>query len=1101
MWKHPIFNQAALAIETNNSLKLLLDLLQSAESLRGSLTIIIVNSLAAIARRRSLYYDGILSALLGFSQNDRTLRDAHTASVRYSLRTAFLGFLKCNHPSAVESRDVVMRRLRSMSPGEAIEQAIRQVEKMSRIERMSRDVQPNKDGEPSGDSARMRSGTLSDDISSITEEMPLKRMRFTSTYFSTQPDDRASDLLDTSYSASICYSKDVSTPVEKMIAMIGALLAEGDRGSESLEILISNIHADLLADIVLETMRHLPKNSVSSSIVNENSRGIPQISPMVSSSNTGSPPATILGQFPALSSQFESTKSASSEITMPTLDMPALSNILADFKRNPRRDPRRVDPRLAAILPVPTLPVNSENDGDSKSDLYQSASNLTSSFEDKAENPPASFTSKEEDEHLDSTVDSNTNQLTSVGFLEVEDTAMEEPSTEVQITAKSPHSTVPAVEQELTASMPSETPGSQTVDANLVESDQYSSPVPITLTSEDTSHDLPVLSLHVDLTIEEKKALCKLAIARILKGSKKVCAVASGKLWLPLLARLVAQGDADVDIVSMLRSHVISECDRPKGHELTMHVLYHMHAIMISKSNGSSSFAAVSSYEKFFLSIATGLLDSFPPSEKSFSKLLGEAPFLPESILKLLENVCYSSVYDHLTKDVSDGDRATQGLGALWSLILTRPSNRPACLEIALKSAVHAKEEVRTKAIRLVVNKLYPLHYASDNIENFARKMLLSVVDQVSVAESQCVSSSGQKIEACNYESSIGGSENLENGANELEAIKDMPVSSQNLLVMSSSQVQQKTSLFFALCSKNASLFKHVFDIYGRAPKAVKQSIHRHVPILLRNLGPSPKELQNIVSNPPEGCENLITLVLKVITEESTVGADLIAAVKHLYETRMQDARILIPILSSLSKDEVLPIFPKLVDLPIEKFQAALACILQGSAHSGPALTPVEVLTAIHDINPDKDGVALKKVTDACTACFEQRTVFTQQVLEKSLNSLVDKAPLPLLLMRTVIQTIDAFPTMVDFMMGILSRLVVRQIWRMPKLWVGFLKCAAQTRPHSFNVLLQLPIPQLEGALNKYPEMKVPLASYANQPNIRSTLSRQTLGILGLEQQ
>lgn len=28
----------------------------------------------------------------------------------------------------------------------------------------------------------------------------------------------------------------------------------------------------------------------------------------------------------------------------------------------------------------------------------------------------------------------------------------------------------------------------------------------------------------------------------------------------------------------------------------------------------------------------------------------------------------------------------------------------------------------------------------------------------------------------------------------------------------------------------------------------------------------------------------------------------------------------------------------------------------------GPALTPAEVLVAIHDINPEKDGVPLKKV-------------------------------------------------------------------------------------------------------------------------------------------
>ncbi|MCH92826.1 symplekin-like, partial [Trifolium medium] len=51
-------------------------------------------------------------------------------------------------------------------------------------------------------------------------------------------------------------------------------------------------------------------------------------------------------------------------------------------------------------------------------------------------------------------------------------------------------------------------------------------------------------------------------------------------------------------------------------------------------------------------------------------------------------------------------------------------------------------------------------------------------------------------------------------------------------------------------------------------------------------------------------------------------------------------------------------------------------------------------------------------ITDACSACFEQRTVFTQQVLAKALNQMVDQTPLPLLFMRTVIQAVDAFPAL-----------------------------------------------------------------------------------------
>lgn len=349
-----------------------------------------------------------------------------------------------------------------------------------------------------------------------------------------------------------------------------------------------------------------------------------------------------------------------------------------------------------------------------------------------------------------------------------------------------------------------------------------------------------------------------------------------------------------------------------------------------------------------------------------------------------------------------------------------------------------------------------------------------------------------------NQETSISGSQISEDGTSEIDFTKGAQSTFQNVPTVSMSQAQRFISLFFALCTKKPILLHLVFDVYGRAPKTVKQAIHRHIPILLRALGSTYNELLHIISDPPQGSENLLMMVLQILAEDATPTADLIATVKHLYETKLKDATVLIPMLSSLSKNEVLPIFPRLVDLPLDKFQKALAYILQGSAHTGPALTPSEVLVAIHDINPDKDGIPLKKITDACSACFEQRTVFTQQVLERALKQMVDQNPLPLLFMRTVIQAIDAFPTMVDFVMELLSKLVGKQIWRMPKLWVGFLKCISQTQPHSFNVLLQLPSQQLESALNRHATLRAPLSAHASQPNIKSSLPRGTLVVLGL---
>jgi len=84
---------------------------------------------------------------------------------------------------------------------------------------------------------------------------------------------------------------------------------------------------------------------------------------------------------------------------------------------------------------------------------------------------------------------------------------------------------------------------------------------------------------------------------------------------------------------------------------------------------------------------AEALRDSFPPSDKSLSKLLGESPYLPKSVLKILENMCSPGNGDRGEKELHslNADRVTQGLSAVWSLILLRPPIRDTCLQIALQ--------------------------------------------------------------------------------------------------------------------------------------------------------------------------------------------------------------------------------------------------------------------------------------------------------------------------------------------------------------------------------------------------------------------------------
>ncbi|ONI35540.1 hypothetical protein PRUPE_1G541600 [Prunus persica] len=1108
---HTILDPYILMSEANRTVGILLNLLRSAGSLPGCVTIAIVNCLAAIARKRLVHYNTILSALLDFDPNFEIVKGHHAASIQYSLRTAFLGFLRCTNPVIVESRDRLLRALRAMNAGDAADQVIRQVEKMLRnAERVSRDARLGKDDQQSsqlpvsGDLLKRRLTPLDTEEASNNHEMPSKRIRYGPDSYSTLPVQMNASGRDTTsvngVSSDLPVLDGELTPVEQMIAVIGALLGEGERGGESLEILISNIHPDLLADIVITNMRHLPK--IPPPLTRLGNFPAPrQIGSLSSSAQVvaGSPTSSV--QSPVLTEQVPFSSATVTSLTVS--DASNVNSLPTDSKRDPRRDPRRLDPRSAAasagLASTPmedTTAMQSDLDGSMSLNKLNLLPNVTT-----VETPLATpmLQTESDEKTFDSQLVSGSGQLTPKE--EVLDGPVEiDPASKLGLSSDLTDSPVQTVDEDLIATKLSDIEGKDEDEdldtSSFLESDQHSPVLSNTSASEDTYQDFPQLPIYVELTQEQERSVGKLAIERIIESYKYLHGEDYSQMRLALLARLVAQIDADDEIVVLLHKHILVDYQQQKGHELVLHVLYHLHALTISDSVESCSFATAV-YEKFLLEVAKSLLESFPASDKSFSRLLGEVPILPDSTLKLLDDLCNSDVIDKHGKDIRDVERVTQGLGAVWSLILGRPHYRQSCLDITLKCAVHSQDEIRAKAIRLVANKLYQLSYISEIIEKFATNMLLSAVEQSPSGTEHAQSGpTGQRAERMleSQEPSISDFEVSESGNSE----NDSSRKDQALSTMSFPEVQRLISLFFALCIKKPILIQLVFNTYGHAPKAVKQAFHRHIPILIRALGSSYSELLNIISDPPQGSENLLMLVLQILTQETSPSSDLIATVKHLYETKLKDVTILIPMLSALSKNEVLPIFPRLVALPLEKFQTALAHILQGSAHTGPALTPAEVLVSIHGIVPEKDGLALKKITDACSACFEQRTVFTQQVLAKALNQMVDQTPLPLLFMRTVIQAIDAFPSLVDFVMEILSKLVSKQVWRMPKLWVGFLKCASQTQPHSFRVLLQLPPPQLESALNKYANLRGPIAAYASQPSVKASLPRPTLAILGL---
>lgn len=239
-------------------------------------------------------------------------------------------------------------------------------------------------------------------------------------------------------------------------------------------------------------------------------------------------------------------------------------------------------------------------------------------------------------------------------------------------------------------------------------------------------------------------------------------------------------------------------------------------------------------------------------------------------------------------------------------------------------------------------------------------------------------------------------------------------------------------------------------------------------------------ELLLLVENCPKGAETLVTRCLHSLTDKVPPSPELVKRVRDLYHKRLPDVRFLIPVLNGLEKKEVIQALPKLIKLnPIvvkEVFNRLLGTQHgEGNSALSP-LNPGELLIALHNIDSVKCD--MKSIIKATNLCFAERNVYTSEVLAVVMQQLMEQSPLPMLLMRTVIQSLTMYPRLGGFVMNILARLIMKQVWKYPKVWEGFIKCCQRTKPQSFQVILQLPPQQLSAVFDKCPELREPLLAH-----------------------
>lgn len=577
---------------------------------------------------------------------------------------------------------------------------------------------------------------------------------------------------------------------------------------------------------------------------------------------------------------------------------------------------------------------------------------------------------------------------------------------------------------------------------------------PLTRPLKQKARALKLAEITRPLTPDMKTKMCLSAVNRILNAEKIAMFGGVNSVRNKIIVTLASTYNADVrnDILKFVLEDLQNRLDL----ELAISWLYEEYSMMQSFTRKpvftTDEESASKRYIQLFCALAEHLADK-PEREPLLKRLYLEAPCITDDATDILKALS------------CDETRCAVGLQLLQSLVIRRPPKQLTYLNALLEHTAHDSVEVRSNAMKCVLS-LYD-----------DRSDLRSIIEEYAI---------------------------MYLGFLQLPAPPDVLFGAERgRPSRADSWAEGPTKaclyLYLELLPHEHRLIHELTRVYAQTVADVKRIILRLLDSPVRGMGMDSPDLLKLVEDCPKGAETLVTRVIQILTDKTPPSAELVQRVRELYHSRVSDVRFLIPVLNGLTKREVIESLPRLIKLnPIvvkEVFNRLLGTHSDSLSHNSP-LTPAELLVALHVIDPKK--CELKTVIKATTLCFSERQAYTQEVLAIVMKQLMEMNPLPTLLMRTVIQSLAAYPNLSGFVMNILQRLILKQVWTQRKVWEGFIKCCQRTKPQSFQVLLQLPAPQLQEVLEACPEMRQPLLQHVQSftENQRSHVPQSVMDVL-----
>lgn len=546
----------------------------------------------------------------------------------------------------------------------------------------------------------------------------------------------------------------------------------------------------------------------------------------------------------------------------------------------------------------------------------------------------------------------------------------------------------------------------------------------------------------------KKEACLVQSVARILGAEKKSVAGGASTKRTKILTAMAASfaSNARETVTKFILSDLTNRFD------LALTWLFEEYSLLQGftrhtyiKSEHKPDYA----YNNLLNELIVGVLNNTDENfdkEKLIRRIYSGAPIVSDEAFSNLISICEMA------------DLSSCGMEILRELVLKRPPKRLNYLNVLLKYCVHENNDIRERALANVLRIYSQQELLTESIEEFALRWL-NYLEKTTPPEAVFGEEYGR---------------------------------SDSAVVWTESLSRVCVALFLTILPYNDKLLSQLSEVYVKTSPEMKRTILRSIDVAIKKMGPENTEILKMIEEGAKGTETLITRIIYILTEKTTPNVEMVRRVRDLYHNKLPDVRLLIPIINGLTKPEIIAALPRILRLnPIMVKEVFTRLLGIGNEFENIKTLPVtatELLVALHTLDPAK--IELKFVVKATSICLAEKDCYTQDILAIVLQQLVDITPLPTLLMRTMLQSLTIYPRLNMFVANLLQRLVPKQVWKQKVVWEGFLKCCQRLQPASFPVMLSLPPPQLQDALNQCPELRKPLLEYANK-----TIEKQTVPV------